>query len=98
MSNAYLEGWGGLRYTYKPYKPISHMGCSQNDGPLLVMEYTTAPSIEGYQNSSLILGNPNITTPVIPVINSLPKAPNPSSKPCTCTSQRLKPWAPRMGP
>ena len=32
------------------------MGCSQNIGPFLVIDYTTAPNIQGYQNGTLMWG------------------------------------------
>ena len=38
----------------------SHMGGSQNYGPLLGRHYITAPNIQGYQNGTLILGTPRI--------------------------------------
>ena len=36
----------------------SHMGGSQNYGPLLGRHYIAAPYIQGYQNGTLILGTP----------------------------------------
>ena len=38
------------------------MGCSQNYGPLfvIVIDCTTAPNIQGYQNGTLILGTTQI--------------------------------------
>ena len=38
------------------------MGCSQNHGPVLGIEYIAAPNMYGYQNGTLILGNTPITT------------------------------------
>ena len=32
------------------------MGCSQNYGPLLVVDYLAAPNAEGYQDGTLSLG------------------------------------------
>ena len=35
---------------------ISDMGCSQNYGPLWVIDYITAPNIYRYYNGTLVLG------------------------------------------
>ena len=44
------------------------MACSQNYGPLLVIDSIAAPSIYGYQNGALILGT-TLNIPVHPYIN-----------------------------
>ena len=36
------------------------MGEFQHYGPLLVIDYITAPNVEGYQNGTLILGTTHI--------------------------------------
>ena len=38
------------------------MGCSQNDGPLLIIDYITAPNIYGNKNGTLIWGTTQIST------------------------------------
>ena len=37
-----------------------HRGCSENYGPVLVIDYITAPNMLGYQNRILILGTTHI--------------------------------------
>ena len=47
--------------------PVVNLGCSQICGPLLLIEYISAPNNERYQDGSLILGTTHLHTNPIPV-------------------------------
>ena len=42
-----------------------HLVCSPNYGPLLVIDYITAPNIQGYQNWTLIWELPIYGIPIL---------------------------------
>ena len=54
------------------------MGCSQNHGPLLGIDYITAPNIQGYQNGTRILGTPRMAA--VHLSQSGPRTYDPKSK------------------
>ena len=71
-----LEIYNGYIFGGPSGNPESiNMGCSQNDGRLVVIKFITAPNIVGYQKGTLILG----TTPKP---ESLHPKPNPNP-PCS---------------
>ena len=47
--------------------PIVNLGCSQNCGPLLLIEYISAPNKKRYQDGTLILGTTHLHTNPIQV-------------------------------
>ena len=42
---------------------LRYLSCSQNDGPLLLIDYISAPNIWGYQKGILISGTPHTLYP-----------------------------------
>ena len=51
-------GYRGAAWLYREYtrsQGLYNMGCSQNHGPLWVVDYFTAPNIQGYQSGIEIL-------------------------------------------
>ena len=85
LANAYLH----MNTTNKAILPMamhpSYMGYSQNYGPLLVLEYITAPDISGYQSGFPNLGN----SPYVAQPN--PLGPKPPCKPQNLETQTLNP-------